>query len=214
MLVKKGYIAQEIGLWASLQDLLKTAFFADGKVPDSNFNEAFLAVCSETGSRQATFQRRAISRNVARTTVDLHGLLNMNANRFFKNKSLLRLYREAEWVPDRISDDEIDVPSALGILRISKTKVLTDPVTGRKVLEDTPLTIKARAGGLTDEVMIQMTSLQQQQGDDIPAEILASIPEGHTVKNGNASEGIEGPQLLELLKREEERRVGKSVDQV
>ncbi|TVY87141.1 hypothetical protein LAWI1_G008481 [Lachnellula willkommii] len=204
MLVKKGYIATPVGLWATLQEFFPTAFFAGGKVPDSDFGEGFLAVCSETGSRQATFQRRAIRRNVSRTAVDLHGLLNMNANRFFKNKSLLRIYREAEWIPERIPDDEIHMPSALGAYRIVQMKVLTDPVTGKKSLKDTPLTINSRASGMTDEEMIQMTSAQQQTDDDLPlpAEIQASIPEGYTYQKSNPTTLVTGPQLLDFLKRD------------
>ncbi|TVY37932.1 hypothetical protein LOCC1_G006747 [Lachnellula occidentalis] len=204
MLVKKGYIAKPVGLWDTLQAFFSNEFFAGGKIPDSDFSEGFLAVCSESGSRQATFQRRAISRNVARTAVDLHGALNMDANRFFKNKSLLRIYREAEWIPDRIPDDEVTMPSGLEAVRICKTKVITDPVTGKKVLEDTPITIKSRARGTTDEEMIELTSSLQHSGDDlsIPAEIRASIPEGYTYQTYKPSPLLEGTQLLDILKRD------------
>lgn len=202
MLVKKGYIANPVGLWATLQDLFPTEFFAGGKIPESDFSGGFRAVCNETNSRQATFQRRAVSRNVARTAVDLHGLLNMNKNRFFKNKSLLRIYREAEWIPERIPDEEIRMPSTLGAYRITQMKVLTDPVTGKKVLKDTPLTINSRASGMTDEEMIQLASAKQRKDDDqsVPAEILASIPEGYTHKKSNST--ITGPRLLGFLKRD------------
>jgi hypothetical protein len=95
MLIRKGYISKEIGLFTSLQDLFPTVFFVDGKAPTSDFHGAFLAVCSGPGSRRATFQRRAIRRTITRTAADPHGLLNVNANRFFKNKSLLSIYRKA-----------------------------------------------------------------------------------------------------------------------
>lgn len=55
---------------------------------------------------RATFKRHAIKRQVAQTAVGMHGILNMNKNMFFKNKSLLRVYGEAEWVVDRIPDEE------------------------------------------------------------------------------------------------------------
>jgi hypothetical protein len=162
MLVKKGYIEQEIGLYSSLQSLFNTAFFSDGKEPTSDFHEAFLAVCSETGSRRAKFQRRAISRGINRTAVDLYGLLDLNRNRFFTNKSLLRIYREAEWVPDRISDEDVEVLSALGTIRISQTKVVTDS-TDKRVMEDTPLTRRARAIGLTDDKMLELKAIPPSQ---------------------------------------------------
>jgi hypothetical protein len=210
MLVQKGHISQEIGLYASLQQIFPTAFFAGGKPPTSDFKGAFHAVCSETSSR-ATFQRRAISRTIARTAVDLHGLLDMNANRFFKQKSLLRLYREADWVPERIPDEEVPVFSALGIIRIGHTKIVADPATGKRALENTPLVGRARFDGLDDETMIQMSSLLQDRNTDqtLPQALLASLPKGYSnspfpeYKRGSSafSKGISGDrEMLNLLK--------------
>jgi hypothetical protein len=212
MLVQKGYINQEIGLYASLQQLFPTAFFADGKVPTSDFMGAFLAVCSETGSRRATFQRRAIRRTVSRTAVDIHGLLDMNSNRFFKQKSLLRLYHEVDWAPERIPDEEVPVASALGMIRLGQTKQVVDPATGKRVLEDTALVRRARSHGIEDETMIKMSLLLQDGSIDqpIPGALLASLPEGYKNSprpeykrhNSASSNGLSGghKQLLELLK--------------
>jgi hypothetical protein len=208
MLVQKGYISQEIGLYSSLQEIFKTAFFANGEVPTSDFHQAFLAVCNETGSRRVTFERRAIRRNIARTAVDLHGLLNANMNRFFKNKSLLRLYSEAKWVPDRIPDEEVEeVTSALGMTRIGRTKAITDPTTGKRVLEDTPLTRRARTRGIPDETLLQLTSILQHREfeQSIPEEILSSMPDGYTASwlpgsgsggRGSGNGRLEGSKLL------------------
>jgi len=130
MLVQKGYIEKEVGLFSSLQDLFKKSMFSDGKPPTSHFENAFLAVINETGSRLATVQRRALGRTVSRTAADLHGLLNPNTNRFFKTKSLLQIYRDAEWLPDRVPDDEIEMPSVLGCVRLSQTKIVQELETG------------------------------------------------------------------------------------
>jgi hypothetical protein len=206
MLVQKGYIRQPIGLYASLQDLFTTAFFASGKVPVSDFNEAFLAIVNETGSRRAAFQRREISQTIARTAVDTHGLLDINANRFFKQKSLLRIYHEAEWVPERIPDKDISPTSALGMLRISQTKMVVESMTGKRVLEDTALIRRARSDGISDETMIQMLSLVQDRGTDqpLPEALLASLPEGYNTSPGPRNKhgkGIfGGRELLDLLK--------------
>ena len=208
MLVQKGYIRQPIGLYAALQDLFPTAFFADGKVCISDFNGAFLAVINETGSRRATFQRRGISRTAARTAVDIHGLLDMNANRFFKQKSLLRIYHEAGWVPERIPDEDVSPVSALGMLRIGQTKKVVDSMTGKRVLEDTALIRRARSGGISDETMIQMASLLQDRGTNqpLPEALLASLPEGYNTspasenKRGKGIFG--GRELLDLLKQD------------
>lgn len=206
MLVQKGYIKQEIGLYAAMQGLFPTAFFADGKAPTSDFGGAFLAVCSETGSRRATFQRRIITRTVTRTATELHGLLNMNMNRFFKQKSFLRLYREADWVPERIPDEEVPVYSSLGMFRIGQTKLAVDPETGKRVLENTALVNRARSAGIDDQTMIQMSSLLQDSSIDqpLPEAVLASLPEGYKMTSFSEykrGKGIsDSPQLLDILK--------------
>ena len=138
MLVQKGYLSRPVGLYMSLQALFPRSFFAGGKVPVSDFSGAFNALFNETGSRRATFQRRTVSRAARRTAVDLHGFSDTNANRFFQDKSLLRLYRESDWDPERISDEEIPVASSPTMLRLARTKYFTDPATGKRVVETTP----------------------------------------------------------------------------
>jgi hypothetical protein len=210
MLVQKGYISQPIGLFNTLQSFFSTAFFTDGKVPTSDLHGAFLAICSETGSRRAIFQRRAIRRNLSRTAADLNGLLNLNANRFFKKKSLLSIYRETGWDPARISDDQVPVHSALGMLRIGRTKHITDP-TGKRALESTPLIIRARSEGLDDEVMLEMSSVIQHReaADPVMSKAMLSVtPEGNTnwasvergPRGGASSEDFHGRILLGALK--------------
>lgn len=181
MLVQKGYISQPVGIYASLQELLPTAFFADGKVPTSDFLGAFHAFCNETGSRRATYQRRAIRRTAFRTGVDLHGILDMNMNRFFKQKPFLKLYRRADWVPERIPDEEVPVFSALGMIRIGQTKHAADPATGKRVLENTTLVNRARSRGMDDQTMMKMSSLLQDCDTDqtIPEALSTSLPEGY-----------------------------------
>ncbi|KAL1985317.1 hypothetical protein VTN96DRAFT_7995 [Rasamsonia emersonii] len=211
MLVQKGYITQPIGLYDSLQELFKTSFFANGNVPNSDFNQAFLAVIDETGSRRATFHRRTIRRHVGRTATDIHGLLNPCINRFFKTKSLLRLYREADWVPDRIPDEEFPIGSALAALRIGQTKHVTDPVTGKKVMENTELVKRARSAGMDDATMMMTSSIIQKRSNDqgIPESVLAALPEGYKTARmpeykHSGSDPSKGPfssgELLDLLK--------------
>ncbi|OXV06093.1 hypothetical protein Egran_06139 [Elaphomyces granulatus] len=211
MLVQKGYITQPVGMYATLQELFKTTFFANGHVPTSDFSQAFLAVINETGSRRATFHRRAIRRHVGRTATDIHGLLNSSINRFFTSKSLLRLYREADWVPDRIPDEEIPVESALALLRLSQTKHVTDPVTGKKVMENTELVKRARSIGIDDAMMMKMSSITQKSSIDrgITESVLAALPEGYKSARlpeynrdgNNPSKGIlSSRELLDLIK--------------
>src|ERR1700709_2812975 len=102
MLVRKGYLSREVGLYGALQEVFPTAFFANGKVPTSDFGGALVGKINETHSRRAVFERRAPRRTINQTSLDIHGLLETSTNRFFKEKSLLKIYHEAEWIPDKI----------------------------------------------------------------------------------------------------------------
>jgi hypothetical protein len=68
---------------------------------------------------------------MSRSGLNIHGLLNMNANRFFKQKSLIQLYHEARWLPERIPDEDVPMTSLLNVIRIAQTKTITDSSTGK-----------------------------------------------------------------------------------
>ncbi|KAK3376288.1 hypothetical protein B0T24DRAFT_591963 [Lasiosphaeria ovina] len=57
MLVKRGYIKEPVGLYGSLQNLLPSTFFVDGKIPTTDFSGALLARIGE--SMQSTISREA-----------------------------------------------------------------------------------------------------------------------------------------------------------
>lgn len=178
MLVQKGYIAQPVQLYAALQELFKSSFFADGSIPTSNSYQAFVAAFGEPGSPRATFRPRAIRQDRGRTVAGIHGVLDRNVNRFFKTKSLLRLYREAGWVPDRIPDEDVPLGSYLNIVRFIHTKQVPDPVTGKKVMEDTKLVKRARSEGIDDTNMIAMASSIHKLTSEDPGLHHTFTPEG------------------------------------
>ena len=186
MLVQKGYIAQPVGMYAALAEVFPSAFFADGKVPEKNFGQALFAQINDTGSRRAIFQRRALRRTVARSGTDIHGMLNLDANRFFKAKSNLLLYRDADWSPDRVLEADLSPTSALGILRLSQTREVIDPTTGRSSFEDTDLIQRARNLGMDDITLRRMSSsflnnLRNSDTTGLSQSQLASlVPEGYT----------------------------------
>ncbi|KAL9090461.1 MAG: hypothetical protein Q9165_005222, partial [Trypethelium subeluteriae] len=186
MLVQKGYIAQPIELYAALADIFKSAYFADGKIPTTNFGQALLAHISENGSRRAMFQRRALRRTAARSGTDIHKILDLNVNRFFTTESNLLLYRRANWSPDRIPEAQISPTSALGVLRLGQTGKVVDRTTGQSRLEDTDLAQRARAMGMNEALLLNISSilrsLQNGHGaDKISQSLLASLtPEGYT----------------------------------
>ncbi|KAI5919301.1 hypothetical protein F4810DRAFT_512283 [Camillea tinctor] len=220
MLVQKGLISQPIGMFHSLQDLFPDAWFADGKAPTHDFDQALLTRIEETSARRAVFHRRSIARAAMRTSLDIHGVLNPAANRFFKAKSYLILYRQVDWDPAHIPDEDIPLTSMLGTLRLAQTKHVTDPLTGRKSMSDTDLVRRARAQGMRDEYMINLSSslhvLGEGRSDTIrlPRNFMDAVPEGYsTISDLNKKTrrwkhpddapnniDISGCTLLELLK--------------
>ncbi|KAI1428087.1 hypothetical protein F5Y12DRAFT_73515 [Xylaria sp. FL1777] len=198
MLVQKGYIAKPVGLYASFQELFPKSFFIDGKVPTSNFGEAIQARVAGSQSR----------RPGARRIID--DLKELGINRFFKTKSYLMACHGAGWNPDRIPDCDIPMPSLLGAYRISQTKPITDPTTGQKRMEDTDLVNRARARGLSEENLLEWTTLPSRivRGKQPLSEAVqeALVPKGYTIHNPPESDGkggnheLSGQDLLGLLK--------------
>ena len=211
MLVQKGYIAKPVGLFASLEEMLPTSFFVDGKAPVTNFDQALTARIDQTGGRRARFERRGIRSNVARSAVDIHGLLDLSANRFFTTKSNLVLYRQAEWDVDRIPDTEVSWPSLLAMSRLSSVKQITDPLTGARTLQENDIVKRARAAGINDADLIWIASSvgQLSTKEPIPSAILENLPEGYSMGSLDApllkksSPGIlSGRDLLTFVKQD------------
>lgn len=103
MLVQKKYLDRPIGLFASLESTFPAAFFADGSPPTSNFPQALSSQVGKTNSHFAQRQRAMHKR----TANSIREMLDVAANRFFRTKSNLLLYRESGWNPDRITDEDL-----------------------------------------------------------------------------------------------------------
>lgn len=155
MLVQKGFIAQPVGLYATLQDIFKDCFFVDGQAPTSNFNNALLIKIGETGSRFLHRQRFAMRQRVLAGN-DVHDMLNLDANRFFQRKSNLMIYRAADWNPDRIPDKDVAFGTFLFFQRLFQTKRVVDPETKETRFEDTILVREARAKGIDDKGILNL----------------------------------------------------------
>ncbi|KAL0940552.1 uncharacterized protein CTRU02_203315 [Colletotrichum truncatum] len=156
MLVQKGYIAEPVGLYASLQEVLSRGFFVDSEAPTSNFHTAL-----SDRIRNAKFSSRSTRFDApasAHREPGVHSMLDVQANDNFKKKSNLLLYRDAGWDLDRIPDFDLDPFSVLGLIRISQTKRVTDPATGIKRLQNTDLVRRLRDRGVSEEEIILMTN--------------------------------------------------------
>ncbi|KAK1762813.1 hypothetical protein QBC33DRAFT_599685 [Phialemonium atrogriseum] len=178
MFVQKGYIKKLVGLYASLQDIFKDSFFADGVIPTANFGEALLARVGKAKLRGTEAQRR----HVARSVKDMHGLLSVDLNLFFKTKSYALHFRAADWDPERISETDIPVASLLALVRMAQTKRL----------DDTDLVRRARASGMPGELLLDVSSAlvtnlkggRDEMPTPIPDILQDAVPEGYRTQWG------------------------------
>ncbi|KPI45656.1 uncharacterized protein AB675_708 [Cyphellophora attinorum] len=159
LLVQRKFIKQPIGLYATLESLLEGSFFPDG-VPKSDFYEALVKRVQGVKSRKLSRQRQAMSSTIAQIN-DMHKLMDINSNTFFRTKSALMKYYDADWVPDRIPDNEITFASMLGQLRLVETKQAVDSSTGKKRLEATELVQRFRAQGINEADLTQAASFEK-----------------------------------------------------
>lgn len=151
MLVQEGYIKKPIGLFATLQELIPTCFFANGRVPTSDYTGALRA----RTKADSPLQMRNNFRN------RLHAALTMNSNRmvdarhnkFFNHNSTLATFQLAEWMPDRVADADLDPTTILGALRITRTARVFD-ASGNVRLADTELVRRARERGWDDSSLL------------------------------------------------------------
>ena len=161
MLREEGYLYEEypseIYLFSTMQDLFVDAWFVDGKVPTCDFAQALTARWETIMTRVRDPERLRQVRHNQQTALDIQDDLDLRLRWLFYTKSHLVLYREVGWNPERIEDAGIHLPSAMGLLRLGHTKTLTDPLTGRRSLEDTKLVKQARALGASEPALIAVT---------------------------------------------------------
>ncbi|OBT45763.1 hypothetical protein VE00_03810 [Pseudogymnoascus sp. WSF 3629] len=190
MLVQKGYITQKGGLYAAIIATFPTMFFVGGKVPTSDFSGAFSSACGKGTSNRAFPQREAIRRNVARTSKNFYEYLDLRANRMFNRTSFLRLCYDADWIPERIPDEEIPGRSMLALLRMCRSKTILEPAAGEVATERTPLIDHARAEGVTDQMLLIVSNYVE-----------ITITPAYTQSGGGKSNGMPNDlDLLEMLK--------------
>ncbi|KAK2746918.1 hypothetical protein FQN55_005404 [Onygenales sp. PD_40] len=148
VLVQEGHIQQDDPMHSFMKSQ-QALRITEHNLGDSNLRDskpAFVSLADKTGARGGTHRRR-----ITQTTLDRAPLS------FFSPKSLLEVYREANWIPDRISDGELPLGSTLARLRIAGTKRVTNPETGEVTFESTRLVKGAKADGMTDESLMQFT---------------------------------------------------------
>ncbi|KAI7101615.1 hypothetical protein KC340_g14431 [Hortaea werneckii] len=171
MLVKKGLLDREIGLYDSLEQLLPGTFFQD-KVPNESFLETLNQRVSQ-GQGQSAFLHRRRRAEAQKESSDVHRLLDLNFNRFFTVKSELMKHFDAGWVPHRIPDREVKIPSLLYAARLEQTERIVDPATGDEKLKDTELVQRSRAEGHPEKFLLRMSSVSLDASEPAREEIEA-----------------------------------------
>jgi hypothetical protein len=155
MLVKKKYL-QQVGLYATMESLHEESFFPVG-VPNSDFADALIAINSTRSKSGASKrQHEAVRKDL---TKNIHHILDVRFNRCFTSKTTLMMHYDADWVPERIPDDEIKIPSMLYGIRLVGTERTIDPATGEKRLKETELVKRAKAQGHSEDMLLRAASL-------------------------------------------------------
>ncbi|KAH6611384.1 hypothetical protein Trco_001404 [Trichoderma cornu-damae] len=152
MLVQRGYLKKPVTLYSRLGIMFADSFFAGGQPPTDRFVEAFHAHVNKIMTRKEFLLERS-NRRAARRVTHTREFLKLVILRLFKQKSNLLLYRSADWDPDRIPDSDVDPMSALGMIRLSQTRRISDPGASTWRLEETELVKRTRAAGI-DELFV------------------------------------------------------------
>jgi len=170
MLHQRGFIKRPVGLYASLEEIFTDSFF-DGKVPTSDFADALHRHIK--GVNESLRSRMRESKSVARNKESsIHELLGVELNVFFTVKSQLILYYKANWDPDRIPDADLPVASALAGVRLSQTRRIVAPKTGKLTFQETDLVrrMKEKTGrnsGSEDVMLDSLMNIFDQAAEQV-----------------------------------------------
>ncbi|KAK3689338.1 hypothetical protein B0T22DRAFT_513680 [Podospora appendiculata] len=113
----------------------------------STFITYYISEASSSSHREG--QLKALASDDGST---IHELIGVDVNAVFTVKSELVMYYQANWNPDRIPDTDLTIGSLLASQRLSQTRRVVDPATGKVAFEETELVRHLRA--------------LEQQGDD------------------------------------------------
>lgn len=164
MVVKKRYLKTPVELWLALEKIFSEALFPTGKAPTSKFAQTFSSHAKNVQAKSST--ARAMKLKSSKNANHILGLLDPKSNILFKSKPYVQLVHQAEWNPDRVSDEEIPLETFTCMLRLSRLKMKKDGLTGRLELADpdSPLARRAKARGCTAEQIAHLSSLKPVAG--------------------------------------------------
>lgn len=178
-LVQKGYLKRPVGVIGSIEEIWTEWLFKDGKLPTTNFLKAFKQACGMITDAAGRERPRPFRRQKREYNNNLVATLDPRLNGHIKQRSFLNILREAKWVPENIPDQDLHVSSTQGFIRLSRTKRVKDPKTGKMVIENTPLVKKYREAGV-DVDTLTSSSGPFAKGFDFTKEIPQNLKDSIT----------------------------------
>ncbi|OBW64166.1 MAG: hypothetical protein AUREO_057680 [Aureobasidium pullulans] len=113
MASQKGYLTNQETIFNNLTTLFADSFFDQGIIPTRRFDQAWRHRTQNVRTRPLRMQRSEAAR-AARCGRDIHSFLSLDHNLYFRRRSNLLLYREADWDPERILESSMEPRTALG----------------------------------------------------------------------------------------------------
>ncbi|KAJ3539184.1 hypothetical protein NM208_g5593 [Fusarium decemcellulare] len=202
--VQKGHLSRSVGLYQVIEDMMTKSFFVNGKPPTSNFDEALVAKIGEIGSLSQA-QRRALRQSMASAS-NIHQMLDLSWNTFYRETSNLALYRKADWNIDAVPDNDLAPSSFLFIHRIGGTKKIVDPDTKRIRLEETPLPNPHPPQSVMDAMAPEGFQMMPAL-EGVYSYFPGGIPDSTTKQAPKKSNGFSGTDLLDIVRMDVVRDV-------
>ncbi|VUC36775.1 unnamed protein product [Clonostachys rosea] len=159
MIVKKGYLEKPVELWHSIEQVFAEAMFPTGKPPTSKFAQTFMSHSKSVQARSSS--ARSMKVKSSKNGTDMAGLLDLRSNVSFKSTPYINLLSQADWDPDRITDEEIPLETITCMLRLSQLQMKKDGLTSKS-----PLWERAKARGCTEEFIAHLSLNNPWQGDE------------------------------------------------
>jgi hypothetical protein len=208
MLVQEGLIARPVTLWSALESFFQDSFFSNGNVPASEFAQAIKTRIHGPNAHRSSPRNRSQRQQPSQNARNMNELLDPSVNRFFKTKSLLQTYRGANWIPNRIPDEDIPLLSHLALIRLTETTKTTDRATGEVTLEDTDLVRRLKSRGFSDKEIIRLSSpsmpVDQPDMSEMTSTPQSAIPEEHPFGSAGCpiKHDLSLPTYLDLLRHD------------
>lgn len=218
-LEKMECLSYSSDLFDSLSNMFRKIIFPQGVIPETQFVQYYRDIAIGASPLRLRLASRMFNNNVAKlSNPGLPEILCPRLNLRFKDQSLINILVKANWDLERIPDEDIPPLSFIARLRLCRVKRTKDPVTGKDIIEDTPLVQNARKVGYTDQKISTMidhlsgrfesqSGIDFKIGDFVPLlfgnQKFSSAPANRsTFSRPEARYGVVNCRLLSLFKQD------------